>query len=299
VSTILEFELGEFTWTGSDELPDTVEGEDHAWLILNLVDGTNASGQEVGLNNPNSELNSYIEDRLDGGWGWERDYFGSMAVTGGNNVENIFGTKATGVSFLIEVVSDLEYYIYTTSVYLGERGEINFWGTSNKTPGKPSVPIGEYIYAVYKTKLTRRNTSSDWEIIETKKGKAKSDWYDENRSAANATQIPCFDKDTWVEAEMGGTPTEKDAIWTFIGDNPTAYATQSMPTVYYRIKPSSAGTITASSDNEKVRIDILSSTGAQVATSGENSSTVSFTASANTLYYIAVTGDDIMNLIIS
>ena len=298
--------VGEFTWDGADDLPDSVEGEDHAWLIRNLVDGANSSGTEIGLNNNNSKLNDYINDRLDGGWGWSRDYFGSMAVTGGSDVEDLFGTKAAGLSFIIEVISDTEYNIYTTSVYLGERGEMNFWGTSNKTAGKPSIPIGEYIYPIYKTRLTRPNTSTDWEIIETVRGKARSDWYDENRSAANATQIPSFDIKTWVAAEMGQSASENNAIWTFVGDNPTAYATVSMKTVYYRITPKTAAQITITTENTKCEIKIYTSSVAQLAESAPSTNEsgtaiekVSFAAAANTLYYIGITGDTVMNFSIS
>ena len=39
---------------------------------------------------------------------------------------------------------------------------------------------------------------ADWEIVETKKGKALSCWYDENRRN-NITQIPSFDPTSWVE----------------------------------------------------------------------------------------------------
>jgi hypothetical protein len=49
-------------------LPDDEEaGEDHVWLIENLVAGVNANGVGIGLNNPNSDLNQYINDRLKGG----------------------------------------------------------------------------------------------------------------------------------------------------------------------------------------------------------------------------------------
>lgn len=298
--TFVSVGMTEFVWSGAEELPDTVEGEDHAWLIRNLVAGTNSSGQNIGLDNPNSKLNDYINDRLDGGWGWKRDYFGSMAVTGGTDVEDLFGTKGAGLSFIIEVVSDTEYYIYTTSIYLGERGEINWLGTSNKTPGKPSVPINEWIYPVYKTKLTRPNKSANWEIVETTRGRARSDWYDENRSSANATQIPSFDVKTWEPAEMGQAPNTTNAIWTFVGDNPTAYATNSMRTVYYRIKPSSARTINVVSSNEKCTITVYSSNGAQIAVSGTSlPKTATFSASANATYYIGVTGDDVINFEIS
>lgn len=286
----------EFVWSGAEKLPDSVEGEDHAWLIRNLVSGTNANGEEIGLDNPNSQLNQYIDDRLDGGWGWKRDYFGSMAVTGGTNVENLFGTKGAGLSFIIEVVSEKEYYIYTTSIYLGERGEPNWLGTSNKTPGKPTIPINEWIYPVYKTKLTRPNANSNWEIIETIRGRARSDWYDENRSSANVTQIPSFDVKSWEVAEMGQAPNSSSAIWTFVGDNPTAYATATMPIVYYRIKPTTAKTISVTSSNENCIITIYSANNNQIAISGTTTpKTATFSATANTTYYIGITGDDIMN----
>ena len=202
VSTIddsVPFTLGEFKWDGSEILPDDVEGEDHAWLIKSLVSVT-SGGMVIGLDNPDSALNEYINDRLSGGLGWKRDYFGSMAVTGDEEMEALFGAAAQGLSFIIQVVSDTEYYIYTTSVDLGERGEANWLGTSNKTPGKPNVPIGSYVEYVYRTKITRPSTSAPWDIIETKRGKAVSDWYDENRRNANITQIPAFDPKTWVEA---------------------------------------------------------------------------------------------------
>lgn len=198
----LPIELGLFAWEGSEILPDQEEeGLDHVWLINNLVNGKNNKGKEIGLNNPDSDLNDYINDRLKGGWNWKRNYFGSMAVTGDDEMEELFGAAARGLSFIIEVDENDSniYYIYTTDVYLGQRGEPNWLGTSNKTPGKPTVPIGQYIEIIYRTKLVRPNSSSDFDIVETKKGKALSDWYDENRSNANITQIPAYDVNTWVE----------------------------------------------------------------------------------------------------
>lgn len=192
--------LGVFHWDGSDVLPDDGGvGEDHIWLVTNLVGGTNAKGEEIGLNAPDSPLNDYINDRLDGGLGYsKRDYFGSMAVTGGKDMEELFGADAINLSFMVYVVSDTEYYIFTTGVDLGERGEGNWLGTSNKTPGKPTHPLGTYISPIYRTKLTRPTKNDDWEIVETKEGKALSCWYDENRRN-NITQIPSFDPKSWVE----------------------------------------------------------------------------------------------------
>ncbi len=203
--TQLDVGIGEFAWEGSDILPDEEElGLDHIWLVGNLVDGVTSSGKEIGLNNPDSDLNEFINKRLEGGIGWRdgRNYFGSMAVTGEQEMEELFGAKAKGLSFIIEVDEKDSniYYLYTTDVYLGERGEPNWLHTSNKTPGKPTTPIGQYIEVIYRTKLVRESSSSDFNIIETKKGKAKSAWYDENRSN-NITQIPSFDVNTWVEIE--------------------------------------------------------------------------------------------------
>lgn len=200
--TSLNIGVGDFIWQGSEELPDDEEeGTDHAWLIQNLVDGSTSGDSSIGLNDKNSTINDYINDRLQGGLGWKRNYFGSMAVTGDDEMEAIFGAAAKGLSFIIEVDENDSnvYYIYTTDVYLGERGEPNWLGTSNKTPGKPTVPIGQYIEVIYRTKLVRKNSSSPFDIVETKKGKALSDWYDENRRNANVTQIPAFDVNTWVE----------------------------------------------------------------------------------------------------
>lgn len=191
--------LGVFHWEGSDVLPDDVVGEDHVWLVTNLVAGTNANGEEIGLNNPDSPLNDYVNDRLDGGLGYsKRNYFGSMAVTGGKDMEELFGADAINLTFMVYVVSDTEYYLFTTGVDLGERGEPNWLQTSNKTPGKPTHPLGTYISPIYRTKLTRANKNADWDIVETKEGKALSCWYDENRRN-NITQIPSFDPASWVE----------------------------------------------------------------------------------------------------
>lgn len=202
INSSFNVSIGDFVWQGSEILPDDEEeGLDHVWLIQNLVEGTTADGKEIGLNNPRSDLNEYINNRLEGGLGWKRNYFGSMAVTGEQEMEELFGAAAKGLSFIIEVDENNSniYYLYTTDVYLGERGEPNWLGTSNKTPGKPTTPIGQYIEVIYRTKLERASANAQFDIIETKKGKAKSDWYDENRRNANVTQIPAFDVNTWEE----------------------------------------------------------------------------------------------------
>lgn len=291
-SDLLPLQVSEFTWEGSDILPDDIQGEDHAWLINNLISGEK-NGSVIGLDNPKSDLNEYIQDRLDGGLGWKRDYFGSMAVTGDAEMEALFGAAAQGLSFIIQVVNDNEYYIFTTSVYLGERGEPNWINTGNKTPGKPSVPIGEYIYPIYRTKITRPNSSTPWNIVETKEGKALSDWYDENRRNANITQIPAFDPNSWVEAKLGGSASTSQAIWTFIGAEATAYPVALNTPVYYRITPASAGSRTVKCADPNCTITVYNSNGQVLATSAATSDggvSVTWNGSANTLYYLSFQG---------
>ncbi len=194
VSKELEIRLGEFNWSGSGDLPtDDAIGENHISLIDQII-----NHPEHGLNKSNSYLNEQIEDRQDGGLGWSggRDTLGSMAVTQSEELHDIFGLSSFNLDFLIQFKSDTEYYIFTTGVNLGEKGEINILGY-NKTPGKPTVPIGDDIYPIYRTKVIKENGT--WRAVETKEGYAKSAWYEESRRNANATQIPSFDPDTFTE----------------------------------------------------------------------------------------------------
>ena len=191
--------LSVFPWTGSEILPeDSEEGLNHRALIENLINGSG-----IGLNFGNSYLNEEIEDRLKGSLLVpKRDTLGSMAVTQGSDLEDLFNLDTNGISFLIHVISDTEYHLYTTSVYLGERGTINALTGKNRTPGKPTTPIGEYISPIYKTVLL--HDGEKWSAVETKVGKAISAWYDESRRDAskNGTQIPSFNPKTWVETEV-------------------------------------------------------------------------------------------------
>ena len=120
---------------------DSEEGLNHRALIEKII-----NGQSIGLNSSDSYLNKQIESRLDGSLLVpSRDTLGSMAVTQGDELNDLFSLETEGVAFLIHMVSDTEYHLYTTSVYLGERGEINSFTGKNKTPGNPTTPIGEYI----------------------------------------------------------------------------------------------------------------------------------------------------------
>lgn len=195
----LEFpiRLGEFNWAGSGDLPtDDAVGENHISLIDQII-----NHPQHGLNKSNSYLNKQIKSRQDGGLGWSggRDTLGSMAVTQSQELAEIFGLAASNLEFLIQFKSSTEYYIFTTNVYLGERGEINILG-SNKKPGNPTVPIGQNIAPIYRTRVVK--TNGVWAAVETELGYAKSAWYEESRRNANATQIPSFDPDTFHLGEI-------------------------------------------------------------------------------------------------
>lgn len=291
VTGLFAITLKEFTWEGSDILPDDVEGEDHAWLIQNLV-----HGEQIGLNADGSTINDYIDDRTNGGWGGKRDTFGSMAITGGAEIEAIFGTKAKNLSFLIHMKSSTEYYIYTTDVPLGEAGECNFIGMNTKK-GKPNIAIGNWIYPVYKTRITRPSESSEWTIASTERGAAKSAWYEESRYSVNASQIPCFDHTSWQPYTLGDKMNEERAIHTFVGQSPNAYVTDKTQVTYYQLKHATSGTRTITSYSKGCVITVYNQSGTLIATSslkadaqGQDYMEVSFSASANVPYYIGVTG---------
>lgn len=196
INAVIHIKLNEFNWAGSGDLPtDDVIGENHISLIDNII-----NHPSHGLNKSGSYLNDEIKDRKDGGLGWSggRDTLGSMAVTQSEELKEIFGLDAINLDFLIQFKSNTEYYIFTTGENLGERGEINIFG-NNKKPGNPTVPIGQSIYPIYRTRVI--NVDGVWTAVETKKGYAASAWYEESRRNANATQIPSFDPDTFQEGK--------------------------------------------------------------------------------------------------
>ena len=192
----LTFTLGDFLWEGSGDLPtDSTVGENHVNLINNIINHT-----EHGLNASGSYLNDQIADRKDGGWGWSggRDTLGSMAVTQSAELNEIFGLSASQLAFLIQFVDNNTYYLFTTGVDLGERGACNIFGNTT-VAGSPTVPIGQNVYPIYKTVIEK--IDGTWTAVSTTEGYAKSAWYEESRSNSDATQIPSFDPDTFVEGQ--------------------------------------------------------------------------------------------------
>jgi len=192
-----DFELGDFLWEGSGSLPTEDEiGQTHVSLIDQII-----NHPEHGLNASGSYLNDQIADRKSGGLGWRggRDTLGSMAVTQSDELEEIFGLNAAQLDFLIKFESSTRYYLFTTGVDLGERGACSIFGTNTKA-GSPTVPLGENVYPIYRT--TVDYIDGTWTATTTVEGYAKSAWYEESRSNANATQIPSFDPDTFIEGKL-------------------------------------------------------------------------------------------------
>jgi len=158
-----------------------------------------------GLNNPNSYLNRQITARQNPGFGKvKRDTLGSMGVDQSSQLAEDFGLDGTGLSFIVQFVDSNSdgtvdyYYLYTTSVYLGERGTAGIF--SNRTPGNPSTPLESYIYPISRVMLTK-DSNGDWVSGNIEVGSAISAWYEESNGAGNITQIPAWDVDTWTPGE--------------------------------------------------------------------------------------------------
>lgn len=271
-------------WSGSEVLPeDSAMGENHLLLVENIV-----NGDGIGLNSKNSYLNDQIDYRLDRNP--SRDTLGSMAVTQGSELDRLFGThgEAENLTFIVHVVNSTTYEIFTTSLYLGERGEMSgLIFPSNKKPGDPTVPLGEYLYPVYKTTVVKSNGT--WKASETALGIAKSAWYDESRSNSNknVTQIPSINVDSWTsDLSLVGTGYS-NAIWTCENQRLLAICGDYNTVTYFRIKPEKAGTLTVASEHSASHLEIHNANGTVLASGSKSASAA---VSAETVYYITIKG---------
>lgn len=83
------------------------------------------------------------------------------------------------------------------------------------------------------------------------------------------------------------------AIWTFVGDEATAYPDARSSPVYYQLKPQSAGNRTVKSSNPDCTIKVYNSNGQVLATStptADGGVAVTWSGGANTLYYLSLEG---------
>lgn len=272
-------EMGVFMWAGAEELPDDVQGEDHRELITQLVDG------EHGLNTPNSEINNQVESRQESFWSW--DTFGSMDVYDKATMTEMFGLDTSQLSFMLYFPDDSPNtrYIFTTSVDLGATG----WGSAT-----PNVPIGDMVYAVYRTTL-EKDENGEWKETVSELGYAESAYYKNNILGSLVAKCPSFDVETW-KAGKRGTSTS-DAIYSYVGLSSHAYLDTKEEVTYYKLKPTAKGTRKIVSTNVNCTIEVLNANGKVLATSevitaadGTQTVEVSWTGSANTQYYFTLTG---------
>lgn len=155
------------------------EGLSHTALIEALI------GSEKGLNNPNSYLNQQIS--LRGRFG--KDTLGSMAILQGDELNELFNSTNENIAFIVQSVDedgDGEidyYYIFTTDVQLGSRGN-------------PVYSLGTSIQPIYRTKVVK-NAQGEWEGEETIGGKAPSSYYSET-GLGTWRQIPSFNPYLWT-----------------------------------------------------------------------------------------------------
>ncbi len=270
-----------FPWVGVEQLPSDILGENHQMLIEKILNGIYIDGNgketKIGLNNPNSYINNEIQSRANGNFWFRSDILGSMDFWERNDIEKFFDTETTGLAFLLyfpEGSSDT-YYLYTTSVDLGE--------------SSPNIPIGETIYPIYQTEL-KKNEDGVWEATETKTGHADSAYYQNPITGSLFVKYPSFDPDTWAEEELG--TSFDNAIYSYVGQEITAYNHNKTDCRYYKVTPKSNATIKVTSDNEDAKLKVYGNNQQLVSTNGGSQGTksVSFSGRNGTTYYIEVSG---------
>lgn len=265
-----------YTNSNTDSVDIAVEAEmGDNWnslyrLLSDIVSAMNDSGSNLATN---------VEYRLEGHGIWnggilqniiswfigdgEKDYYGSMDQTydvvfhflGTNTLsmaeEDIAVNYGSNYSYIVQSStynSQPVYYVYLCDTYLGETGtmtETTSWGQTtgytNTTAGNPTVPIGENIYHIYRTRLIADGSTGNWVADSTYTlvdGYAPSCWYEEMREYSPiARQTPAYDVDAWKEDTRGSA--QDTAIWTFDGDSTAVTADSTNTYVYYKMQTAS------------------------------------------------------------
>lgn len=270
---------------------DNVGISNHQSLIEAMLDNV-----ENGLNNPNSYLSRQIKSRSSGGFLVpSRDTLGSMAVTQGNTLEEMFGDSyaiAEEIAFLLQFVDTNNddvidyYYLFTTSVNLGENGS-------------PNIARNEYIYQVYRTKIVYDSQEAAWVNEEIVEGYAKSAYYEESRYDINRTKIPSLEPDSWVSGKIGNSFS--DAAWTTVNQTSLICCSADSGTDvrYYRVTvpANSSYTLLIDGDNETDASEVLLSIydSSQNLIDSNYESIILPTSSSNVTYYITMVGSTTMD----
>lgn len=248
-----------------------------------------------GLNNPKSYLNEQITFRKNRNP--SRDTLGSMAVDQGESLEEKFGDSyATNekLAYLIQFKNENGvdyYYIFTTSVVLGEKTGFPYLGS-----GKQNIPLETPVYQVFRTKVVYDTVHQKWVSEETVLGYAPSAYYEESQpnSSIHLSKIPAFDPDTWVEGTIGNS--FNDAVYTSTKQtSSTSFDSKFSTDIrYLKIdiprRSSYKIEITNSDSNASgVLIQVYNSSQTLI-TSGHGVATISNTSSSTVTYYIALSG---------
>lgn len=280
----IPIEVKVMPWEGMDELPNDIMGEDHEKLIETILSGTytEANGRvtEIGLNNPNSYINTEIKNRTDGSAWFTSDTLGSMDFWESRDIAKYFNTETTGLTFIIYFPEDEPgvHYLFTTSIELGE---------SNN----PNYPIDQVIYPIYRTKLVQDVETGEWEAVETKTGSCKSAYYDNPITGSWLVKYPSFDPSTWAEGRLGTSTS--NAVYTYIGQEVTCYNKNATDVTYYVVKTTGNADVTVNSTNTSAKFTITNANGGTVNIRGgaQGTNNVVFRGANNGTFYIAVTGD--------
>ncbi len=231
--------VNEFQWPPEEILPDEEEdseiGENHWLLVKALVYGLDENDKTIrddtnrnaGLINENSTLNTMIYNRMTGrAWTTipERDTLGSMAITQGGPLEEVFNAEeyynlAFVIQFDYTVKTDWRgnktytinsFYIYTLSLDLLDKDPNNpaAWDGSpfdeNKTLVKSDYWVRyKALGPVYRT-LVERDENDDWAAVGTTKGWAVADYYDENQHDYNIhmSSRASINPDSWQSGDL-------------------------------------------------------------------------------------------------
>lgn len=286
------------TWV----LPDDKEtGESHQSLLEEIINGSD------GLNTKSSYLNDQIASRKR----YDRETFSNNDFWQGSTASSTFETETSNLTFLLyfpdnpnttQDESEQEMYVFTTAVYLGES---SFLSNPDTT-----VPIGDYVYAIYRTRLI--NIGGQWIAQETELGAAPSMLYQNSLAGSWLSRNPSFDPapTKWLSGKRG--TTYSNAIYTYVHPaagkdsngnlftnidgytTSTHVADSTSELVYYRYTAESTKTYTL-----KVKGNITVSVYNNLynpinttVTTASDYTTIKFSATRNTLYYIVMSGSE-------
>lgn len=272
----------------------TPDGERQAALLEKIMN------DDVGLNNPNSNLNAGLTTRgsEDG-----ENYIGSDDFNSGSDLKTDFGLTGD-TNFIVSAPDDETRYLYSTEVDSGS-------STGSFLSASPvwNIPENEYLYIVYRTTLKKNPDSGKWEPKKIETGYAKAAPYTNSkifgflpigRSAAS------FDPDSWTAGKRGADAAT--AIYAYAGQTAYAHADSAEEKVYYKTVPTADGKITieAAVTDPASKITVYSApecTDGDKVTATDNTTNgtakVTFTGVKDATYYAVAEGNRDMTITFS